>query len=206
MTVSYQGKSYPLCCSGCRDEFNDNPGKYVQKALLQAQDGGKNAATKPASASVGKDDDSFDGLVDEPSPKARPLPKPPTPRRRPGGSPGPAPLPAPKPGKDAARAASLLRLGQNLDKQGKTAAARSYYQQVVKDYADTPEAKTAAARSVRSAKANRRTRWMQEPNARSRAQDEAHGEPGPSSGVRPPSPGGEVGTGLSCAMVPRRSG
>ena len=147
MAVSYQGKSYPLCCSGCRDEFNDNPAKYVQKALLQARDGSKNAATKPASASVGKDDDSFDGLVEGPSAKARPQPSPSTPRAKvKAGRPDPAPLPGTRPGKDAARAASLLRLGQNLDKQGKTAAARSYYRQVLKDYADTPEARTAAAR------------------------------------------------------------
>ena len=97
MTVSYQGKSYPLCCSGCRDEFNDNPAKYVQKALLRARDGGENAATKPASASVGKDDDSFDGLVDEPSPKARPLPKPATPRAKARADrPDPAPLARPQ--------------------------------------------------------------------------------------------------------------
>ncbi len=149
MTVSYQGKSYPLCCSGCRDEFNDNPDKYVQKALLRARDGGENAATKPASASVGKDDDSFDGLVEGPSSKARPLPSPSTLRvKAKADRPDPAPLPGTKPGKDAARAASLLRLGQNFEKQGKTAAARSYYHQVVKGYADTPEAKTAAARLV----------------------------------------------------------
>ena len=143
MTVSYQGKSYPLCCSGCRDEFNDNPAKYVQKA----RDGGENAAKTPASASVGKDDDSFDGLVDDPSPKTRPVPRPSTPRAKARADhPDQAPVTGPKPGMDAARAASLLRLGRNLDKQGKTTAARSYYQQVVKDYADTPEAKTAAAR------------------------------------------------------------
>ena len=81
MTVSYEGKSYPLCCSGCRDEFNDNPAKYVQKALLRARDGGEHP-TKPASASVGQDDDAFDGLVDEPTPKARPLPEPATPRAK----------------------------------------------------------------------------------------------------------------------------
>jgi hypothetical protein len=28
-TVTYQGKSYYVCCSGCRDEFNANPAKYV---------------------------------------------------------------------------------------------------------------------------------------------------------------------------------
>lgn len=147
MTVSYQGRSYPLCCSGCRDEFNDNPAKYVERALSRARDGGENAAAKPASASVGKDDDSFDGLVDDPLPEARPMPGPSTPRAKDRADrPSQAPSPAPKPGKDAGRAASLLRLGQNLDKQGKTAAARSYYQQVVKDYADAPEARTAAAR------------------------------------------------------------
>lgn len=27
--VSYNGKTYYVCCSGCRDEFNDNPKKYV---------------------------------------------------------------------------------------------------------------------------------------------------------------------------------
>ena len=29
MTVSYMGKTYYVCCSGCRDEFNENPKKYV---------------------------------------------------------------------------------------------------------------------------------------------------------------------------------
>ncbi|MEJ7639680.1 MAG: YHS domain-containing protein [Singulisphaera sp.] len=159
MTVSYQGKSYPLCCSGCRDEFNDNPAKYVQKALSRARDGGENAATKPASASVGKDDDSFDGLVDDPPTQARPprIPSPPRAKAK-ADRPDPAPLSVPKPGKDAARAASLLRLGQNLDKQGKaappdrTTAGR-------RRYADTPEARTAAAASVKSVTANRGGGW-----------------------------------------------
>lgn len=29
MAVSYNGKTYYVCCSGCRDEFNENPKKYV---------------------------------------------------------------------------------------------------------------------------------------------------------------------------------
>jgi YHS domain-containing protein len=28
-TVSYMGKTYYVCCSGCRDEFNSAPAKYV---------------------------------------------------------------------------------------------------------------------------------------------------------------------------------
>src|SRR5262249_47314231 len=31
MTVSYQGKTYYVCCTGCRDEFNANPAKYVKE-------------------------------------------------------------------------------------------------------------------------------------------------------------------------------
>ncbi|MFN4259999.1 MAG: YHS domain-containing protein [Gemmataceae bacterium] len=30
-TVSYMGKTYYVCCSGCRDEFNANPKKYVDE-------------------------------------------------------------------------------------------------------------------------------------------------------------------------------
>lgn len=31
MQVSYMGKSYWVCCTGCRDEFNSNPAKYVKE-------------------------------------------------------------------------------------------------------------------------------------------------------------------------------
>ena len=31
MQVSYMGQTYYVCCSGCRDEFNDNPKKYVDE-------------------------------------------------------------------------------------------------------------------------------------------------------------------------------
>jgi ribosomal protein L24E len=31
MTVSYNGKTYYVCCSGCREEFNANPKKYVEE-------------------------------------------------------------------------------------------------------------------------------------------------------------------------------
>jgi hypothetical protein len=27
--VTYQGKTYYVCCTGCRDEFNESPEKYV---------------------------------------------------------------------------------------------------------------------------------------------------------------------------------
>ncbi len=33
MTVTYNGGTYYVCCSGCRDEFNANPKKYVDEYL-----------------------------------------------------------------------------------------------------------------------------------------------------------------------------
>jgi hypothetical protein len=31
IAVRYMGQTYYVCCSGCRDEFNDNPKKYVDE-------------------------------------------------------------------------------------------------------------------------------------------------------------------------------
>jgi hypothetical protein len=32
MTVNFNGKTYYVCCTGCRDEFNENPQKYIDAA------------------------------------------------------------------------------------------------------------------------------------------------------------------------------
>lgn len=40
MTVSYNGRSYPVCCTGCRDEFLADPERYVKKASGRAAEGG----------------------------------------------------------------------------------------------------------------------------------------------------------------------
>lgn len=148
MTVSYQGKSYPICCTGCRDEFNDNPEKYVKKAALRAEQEAKNPK-KAAAASAGKDDGAFDGLVDQPK-KKREMPRKKsrsTASAKEADDSDDAPAAAPSSDdKNAARAASLLKSAQNLEKSGKTSAALSYYKDIVKKYPDTPQAKTAAAR------------------------------------------------------------
>jgi YHS domain-containing protein len=147
MSVTYQGKSYPICCSGCRDEFNEDPEKYVKKAALMAAQGGGKTPVKAASTSkVGKDDGSFDGLVDEVKPKKEMPAKSARTKAKAAKAEAAAESAKPAPAKDTARAASQLRLGQNLEKAGKTAAALKYYQQVVKDYPGTPQAKIAAAR------------------------------------------------------------
>ena len=37
--VTFQGKDYYVCCSGCRDEFKTNPEKYVKEWERKAKDG-----------------------------------------------------------------------------------------------------------------------------------------------------------------------
>ena len=37
MKVSYNGKEYYVCCSGCRDEFKDDPEKYIKEAEAKAK-------------------------------------------------------------------------------------------------------------------------------------------------------------------------
>lgn len=39
IAVSYQGRTYHVCCGGCRDEFNDNPAKYVREFERKKQKG-----------------------------------------------------------------------------------------------------------------------------------------------------------------------
>jgi hypothetical protein len=36
--VTYQGKDYWVCCSGCRDEFKSDPEKYIKEAETKAKE------------------------------------------------------------------------------------------------------------------------------------------------------------------------
>ena len=143
MSITFDGKSYPICCSGCRDEFNDNPTKYVKKALLRSSS--PSATVKPASGG-GKGDGEFDGLVDEP--KAMPKSKSGRPSsKKAADSPSSDSSPAPKPAADpAAKAAGLLSQAQDTEKKGNTTAAVIFYKRLVKDYPTSTQAKTATAR------------------------------------------------------------
>jgi len=144
LSVSYQGKTFPLCCTGCRDEFTENPEKYVKKLALRSASG-SGKPVKPASAAANKDDGSFDGLADDPkpAPPSAPAAAAPTPPSRQPTSRMPA---AAKPAYRAAKAASILTIGRNLERSGKPAAALPYYREVAKDFPETPAAKSAAAR------------------------------------------------------------
>jgi len=151
MTVSFEGKSYPICCSGCRDEFDDNPTKYVKKALLRAAAGGKGGAAVKSASSTSNDSE-FDGLLggSKPAPN-RSMSKSRAPKTTPTATAENAADEEPdaddaKPEKDdSAAAASLLSQAQKVEKRSKI-AAKILYQRLVKDYPDSDEAKTAKTR------------------------------------------------------------
>jgi YHS domain-containing protein len=166
MTISYNGQTFPICCSGCRDEFNENPDKYIKKASLMAQSrGSQSKSGGSAPARVSRFEDAFSGDVpDAPSKKAVDRSIKAVPKTSPAGDEsaeeaGPDGPRAAAKGKSATkkdepkgtaspstRAAGLLRIGQNLEKSGKADAALVYYKRVVKDFADTPAASTAKRR------------------------------------------------------------
>ncbi len=165
MTLTYQGRTFPICCTGCRDEFHDNPEKYIQKAarILQAQAEKTTNPTVPTR--VSRFDDAFAGdVVDTPSATAKRPPPAAPPSRKDStadsarasnvGDAKPAATPTKKSAasQPAIRAASLLRIAENLEKSGKADAALSSYRRIVQDYPDTPAARTAAQRITALAK------------------------------------------------------
>ncbi len=168
LSVTFEGSTFPLCCSGCRDEFNDNPQKYVKKAaLLLAKEAGKPKSAGAIPKKRGRDD-AFADDVDESSQAPRPTaakakkkdspaagkmaksdsdegePKDPAKSKDKENTLKDAPrTPA---AKAAARAATILRMGRALERDGKTDQALHNYRQIVKDFADSPSAKTAKDR------------------------------------------------------------
>jgi hypothetical protein len=162
MTLSYQDRTFAICCTGCRDEFNENPEKYIKKASLMAAEAGKGKSGQAAKSGVSRFEDAFANDVVESPTQAKPVSdksnKALT-KAQPAADSKPvdAKTSTTKSGatpdddraavaKQASRAASLLKLGQNLEKAGKTSAAVGYYRRVVKDFAKTAAAKTAAER------------------------------------------------------------
>ncbi len=174
MTLVHGGKSYPICCTGCREEFNENPEKYIKKAaLLNSSQSGKSKAGQPAVSRVSRFEDAFAGdVADSPeapsakakgakesAPKAKKTDKAKTVEETKtddetaSADEKPAAKPSSKEkgksapaAKAAARAATLLRLGRSSEKNGNPTAALSYYRQIVKDFAKTLSAKAAAER------------------------------------------------------------
>jgi len=67
-TLSYQGRTFPICCSGCRDEFLESPEKYLKKLAAAPAPGGAGAAKKEKKPAPkrSRDDDPFAGDVSGP--------------------------------------------------------------------------------------------------------------------------------------------
>lgn len=133
MSVSFDGKTYPICCSGCRDEFQENPKKYVEKFLARARDG---------------EADGLKTTAATPGEKAKPPANEAPSASKPKGA--VAKKSDDKPATEKAGAASkadgVLAQGQALEKSGKKQAALIYYKRVVKEFPDSPAAVTAKAR------------------------------------------------------------
>jgi YHS domain-containing protein len=165
-TLAYEGKTYPVCCTGCRDEFEANPEKYIKKAsqILSSQ-AGKPKSNQPAPARVSRFEDAFAGdvptptepgrMADQGNPVAADSKKKMEKAESSSDSTQAETKEKTQPKKDTAkttatisanRAATLLRIAQNLEKDGKTDAALKNFRQIVKDFAGTPAAKTAAER------------------------------------------------------------
>jgi YHS domain-containing protein len=145
LTVSYNGKTYPVCCTGCRDEFNENPAKYVARAEAKMAAAGSEKAApaaKPSAPSRGASE--FEGLVDQP--KAMPKSSAKKPDAPAAAEAKPDAKAAPKAGTDEARAASDLRLGQAFERASKPDRALETYKALVRKYPHTEAAKTAADR------------------------------------------------------------
>ncbi len=167
MTITYQGRTFPICCTGCRDEFNENPEKYIKKAGLMARSRGSKAKSgQGGPARVSRFEDAFAGDVpDAPTIKAGGRSAKAVAKAAPtrDGSEKEADDAASKSeswsqparkkaepktaeSRAASRAAGLLRIAQNLEKSGKSDAALENYQRIVKEFADTPAARTAKQR------------------------------------------------------------
>src|SRR5262249_42553823 len=129
--------------------FNDNPQKYIKKAdLMLTSDRADPGLNKSSASRVNRFEDAFADDVVESAESPSPAGNAPTRARAATGASGRPPerrdstdvakTPRAKASakqsaaqaaatKQAARAATLLRLGQNLEKSGKTTAALAYF-------------------------------------------------------------------------------
>jgi YHS domain-containing protein len=148
MTVPYQGQTYPICCTGCHDEFLENPKKYLKKLSLKSTGG--EARTEPAKASrVSRFEDAFasDMVESGNKPSTKMSQSQTSEAAEPSvGAKDKEKSKAPPSNQVAVRAATWLRLGRNLEKAGKSASALKYYRQIIKECPATPSARTAAER------------------------------------------------------------
>ncbi|MFO0893214.1 MAG: hypothetical protein U0790_29255 [Isosphaeraceae bacterium] len=155
MTVSHCGQDYPICCTGCRDGFSENPEKYLKKLASRTPAAGGQRKDPPRPTSkVNRFEDAFaedvpDGApgspaASQPSTEARQDAAAGAPRPRTDGDAGPTP-PRRQGGRGtSARAATALRLAENLEKSGSRSAALNSYRNLLRDFPGSPQARKAA--------------------------------------------------------------
>ncbi len=144
MSVAYMGVSYPICCSGCRDEFNESPEKYVKKAALRAA--GAPASKTPASSKTGEEDAEGGSLVGG-NTKSVAMPKEKAKTKDAPKAEDASAKAAPSQVADAeGKALQLLKQAQTLEKTGKATGALAIYRRILKELPNTPPAKVAAER------------------------------------------------------------
>ncbi|MDX2038943.1 MAG: hypothetical protein SFX72_20015 [Isosphaeraceae bacterium] len=66
LSVTHNGVTYPVCCTGCVEQFKEDPEKYIARAKARAN--AEKSGEKPKKAK-GADDGEFDGLVEPPAKK-----------------------------------------------------------------------------------------------------------------------------------------
>jgi|GEM_PF-598754 len=146
MTVSYQGRSYPVCCTGCQAEFQENPEKYLKKAAAMAP---ADLVKEPSSASRPTRSGSggeFDDLVNAGA-KAKSSST--NVRNKTGDAEKPAHVEAEDQSERDrldARAQSAYRVAQALERAGNRKGARDAYRRLLEDFPGTAAAALARQR------------------------------------------------------------
>jgi hypothetical protein len=131
MTVTANGKSFPICCTGCRDEVRENPEKYEKKLALRL-------AAGPTEAKVAGGNEASTVSPSEGSSRPKATGKAAS-RKQP-------PAEEDRSAKAVDKAADLLERAAALEKGGKKDAALVYYRMIVKDHPKSEQAKPARER------------------------------------------------------------
>jgi YHS domain-containing protein len=147
MTVTFNGKTFPICCTGCRDEFNDNPEKYVARAAAKAAGEPVKTTTtssKPAPATAGESE--MADLVDSSKSKATAKTKAKSATKTKEAMTEKSASKTATKGSPEDRANRDLNQGRAFERGGRIPQALIYYKDIVKKYPETEAAKKAAER------------------------------------------------------------
>jgi hypothetical protein len=129
LAVSIDGRSFPVCCTGCRDEVLADPEKYLARIAARA-DAASKSQEGPSTASSSKKDSTT------PMPTAKASDR----------KSNTAPKSTAPSAKSKPKSAELLEQAADLEKRGKTAAALIFYRRIAKEFSSSPEVSKAIER------------------------------------------------------------